>query len=403
MANGALAGTKVVELGQGVSAPFCGKLFSDYGAEVLKVELPEGGDVTRRWGPFPEDEPHPEKSGLFFALNTNKRGISLDHRSERGRELLLALLAEADVLIENYRPDQMKNWGLDFASLEKLNPNLVMISITAFGQTGPYADWKGADLNAFHLSAAGSRYCGRMGEPPLEQGTFAAEYFGAYTAATWGLAALLGRDLIGGGQQVDVSCAEVIAALFVGGQNIGGLAQDGTWETRTGVGMQLAAPATILPCKDGYVWMIALEKGQWRGVVKAMGNPEWAQLDLFDDMFFRAQNADMIYPLMKEWMAEHTKQEIMDLCQENNCPTTAVYTVAEAGDLPHLQEREYIVELEHPLIGELRVLGAPVRLGAGTVGPVAPAPSLGQHNAEVFAQCGVDETELNDLRNAGII
>src|SRR5690606_28981726 len=121
--------------------------------------------------------------------------------------------------------------------------------------------------------------------------------------------------LAGGGQQVDVSCAEAIAAAFVGGQNIGGLAQDGHADSRTGVGMPLGAPATILPCKDGHVWMLALEPGQWKGLCKVMGDPEWAQLDIFDDMYTRAQNADLIYEFIREWTMAHGKMEIMEKCQ----------------------------------------------------------------------------------------
>jgi crotonobetainyl-CoA:carnitine CoA-transferase CaiB-like acyl-CoA transferase len=384
MADGALSGIRVIELGQGVSAPFCAKLFADYGADVIKVELPEG-DIARRWGPFPGDQPHPEKSGLFFFLNTNKRGITLDVHSRDGRDKLVQLLERADVLIENYEPRQMREWGLDYATLAKLNPNLVMISITPFGQTGPYADWHGYDLNAFHLSGAGSRYCGRPGEAPLEHGTFAADFFGAYVATTWGLAAVFGRQQVGGGQHLDVACAEAIAALFVGAQAIGSYAQDGRFDTRTGVGLSFGAPATILPCKDGYVWMVALEPGQWNGLRAAMGNPEWAELEMFQDMIVRAQNSDMIYPLMEQWTMEHTKQEIMDLCQAHGCPTTAVFSVADVANLPHLKERRYLVDIEHPVLGTVRTMGAPVRLPQSLGGPRQAAPLLGQHNAEVFA------------------
>ena len=384
MARDALSGITVIELGEGVSAPFCAKVFADYGADVIKVELPEG-DVARRWGPFPGDRAHSERSGLFFFLNTNKRGITLDIRTADGRAQLLRLLAQADVLIENYPPWRMREWGLDYATLAQNHPNLVMISITPYGQTGPYADWQGYDLNAFHLSAAGSRYCGRPSEAPLEHGTFSADFFGAYVAATWGLAAVSGRKQVGGGQHLDVSCAEAIAAIFVGAQAIGSYAQDGRFDTRTGVGLSYGAPATILPCKDGYVWMVALEPGQWNGLRAAMGNPEWTELEMFQDMIVRAQNSDMIYPLMQQWTMEHTKQEIMDLCQANGCPTTAVFTVADVANHPHLKERGYLVDIQHPVLGTVRTMGAPIRLPASPGGPRKAPPLQGQHNAEVFA------------------
>ena len=401
--DGALAGISVLEIGELISAPYCAKLFADYGADVVKIEPPTG-DPARGWGPFPGDEPHREKSGLFFFLNTNKRGVTLDLASPRGRELARALATQVDVVIENHRPGTLASWGLDHATLAAANPQLVTISITPFGQTGPYADWLGTDLNAFHLSGASSRYCGRPGEPPLEHGTFAADFYGAVAAATWGLAAVYGRDRAGGGQHVDVSCAEAIAATFVGGQNIGGYAQDGKFERRTGVGMPLGAPATILPCKDGHVWMLALEPGQWNGLARVMGNPEWMTVDIFQDMYQRAQNADVIYPLLVEWTMQHGKREIMDRCQAEGVPVTAVFTVAEAAEHPHLAARGYLVDLEHAELGRVRDLGAPFRLPACPGGPRRPAPRLGEHNAEVFgARLGVDAAELATLRRDGVV
>jgi len=402
--EGALAGIRVIELGQGVSAAYCAKLFADYGADVIKVEPPETGDVARAWGPFPQDIPHQEKSGLFFFLNTNKRSITLDLDTARGQEILRQLVAQADVLIENTRPPRMHERGLGYESLAELNPKLVMISITPFGQTGPYAKWKGYDLNAFHLTACGSRYCGRLGEAPLEHGTFSADFFGAYVAATWGLAAVLGREVAGGGQQLDVSCSEAIAALFVGSQNIGAYAQDGVFERRTGVGMPLAAPASIMPCKDGHVWMLALETGQWQGLKRAMGNPAWSEVEMFDDMFVRGQNADVLYPLIEEWSREHTKQEIMDRCQENGCPTTMVLTVDEVAEHPHLLERGYLVDVTHPQMGVVRDLGAPIRLSRSPGGPSVGAPLLGHHNAEVLGELlGLSDGELDRLRADGVL
>ena len=401
MTTGALEGVRVVELGQMVSAPYCAKLFADYGADVVKVE-PLHGDAARSWGPFPGDTPHPEKSGLFFFLNTNKRGIALDVTKERGRALLLELLARADVLIENQLPPQMRALQLDYATLRRANPDLVVLSVTPFGQTGPYAEWNGYDLNAYHLTGASHRYCGRPGEAPLEHGTFAADFYGAMTAATWGLAAVLGRELVGGGQQIDVSCAEAIAATFVGGQNIGALAQDGKWERRTGVGMPLGAPATILPCKDGHVWMLALEPGQWNGLVSVMGDPEWAQIDMFQDMFSRAQNSDVIYPMIEEWTMQHDKFELMEKCQAAGCPVTAVFTVAEAAVHQHLKARDYFVEIEHPVLGPVRDLGAPFKLPASPGGPARPAPLLGQHTDEVLGE-RLDIAAIARLRSDGVI
>lgn len=401
--HGALAGIRVIDFGQMVSAPYCAKLFSDYGADVIKVELPEG-DAARHAGPFPGDRPHPEKSGLYFFHNTNKRGITCNVAHPEGRRLFLNLLERSDVLIENNLPQRMRAWGLDYATLAATNPELVVISITPFGQSGPYSGWNGYDLNAYHLSGASSRYCGRPGEMPLEHGTFSADYFGAVTAAAWGLAAVYGRNQAGGGQQVDVSCAEAIAAAFVGGQNIGCYAQEGRFDKRTGVGMPLGAPATILPCHDGHVWMLALEPGQWNGLRKVMGDPEWASLEMFQDMYSRAQNADVIYEFIREWTLQHGKMEIMEKCQAAGCPVTAVFTIAEAAAQPHLQARDYFVDMKHPQLGRLKNLGAPFKLPACPGGPERPAPLLGQHNGEVYRELlGLTTSDVRGLAQRGVI
>jgi crotonobetainyl-CoA:carnitine CoA-transferase CaiB-like acyl-CoA transferase len=402
--SGALEGRKILDIGHLVSAPYCARLFADYGADVIKVEPPGTGDLARSWGPFPGDEPHLEKSGLFHFLNTNKRGITLDLSRPEGRNLLLEMLEGVDAVIDNHLPPQMQDWGLDFDTLSRVNPDLVLISITPYGQTGPYSDWNGCDLNAYHLSGASHRYCGRPGETPLEHGTFSADFFGANCGASWGIAAVYGRERVGGGQHVDVSSAEAVAAPFVGSTNIGGYAQDGVFESRTGVGMPLGAPATILPCKDGHVWMLALESGQWKGLSDVMGNPEWMELEMFQDMSVRAQNADAIYPLLLEWTMEHGKWEIMEKCQEAGCPITAVFTVEEAANHPHLRERGYIVDLEHSVLGRFRTLGAPFKLPESPGGPHTAAPLLGQHNDEIYASLSrTGPDELDRLRREGVI
>jgi len=403
MTSGALAGLSVIDFGQAVSGPCCARLFADYGADVVKVE-PLAGDVARRWGPFPGDVPHPEKSGLFFCLNTNKRGITLDVTTVEGRGLLLDLASRADVLVENHLPPVLRGWGLDYAQLAARNPGLVLISITPFGQSGPYRDWNACDLNAFHLTGASSRYCGRPGETPLEHGTFAADFFGAATGAAWGLAAALGRDRAGGGQQIDVSCAEAIAATFTGSQNIAAAALTGRCDHRTGVGMSLRAPATILPCRDGHVWILTIEDAQWQGLVRAMGNPSWAGLEPFHDLHARALNADAMYPLLEEWTRAHSKWEIMERCQAEGCPVTAVFTVAEVATHPHLRARGFLAELEHPVLGRVPTLGAPFRMPASPGGPVRAAPLLGEHNDEVYGErLGLGAAERARLRAQGVI
>jgi benzylsuccinate CoA-transferase BbsF subunit len=380
----ALRGVRVVEIASGVGGPFCARLLADYGAEVIKLEPPDSGDETRAWGPFPQDRANRDASGTFYFLNTNKKSVELDLAAVGDRERFLGLVREADVLVSSQPAARLRELGIEYESLARENPRLVMISVTPFGLDGPFAGWKGYDLNAYHLSACGSRYCGRPDDTPLEHGSFSAEFFAGYVAAAWGLACLYGRDRIGGGELLDVASAEVVAALFVGALNVGGYAQDGIYDRRNGTGMGLAAPAGIIPCRDGHVLLIALEKAQWAGLRRAMGDPEWARAELFDDMWERGRNADFIYAMLEEWTREHTKDEIMRLCQAQRCPATAVYSVADLLSHPHLEAREALVELEHPRLGRTRSLAAPIRLPACPGGPREPAPMLGQHTEEAL-------------------
>jgi len=386
-----------------VSAPYCARMFADLGADVIKVE-PPNGEAARRAGPFPGDVSHPEKSGLFFIMNTNKRGVTCDVSTAQGRELFLGLIGQADVLIENHLPAQMREWGLDYEALAVVNPNLVVVSITPYGQTGPYSHWNGCDLNAYHLSGASSRYCGYPDRMPLQHGTFSADYFGAVTGATWGLAALHGRDLVGGGQQVDVSSAEAIAATYVGGPNIGGYAQDGVFNQRTGMGNVVSAPASIVPCRDGHAWIMVMELPQWIGLRKAMGDPDWSQLEMFEDTFVRGQNGDIIYAGLTEWTMQHDKMEVMALGQAQGVPVSAVLGIDEAVALPHLQERKHFVDVEHAVLGAVRILGAPFQLPAAPCGPRYAPPLLGEHNDEVWrGMFELSKDELERLRGEGVV
>ena len=382
----ALSGVRVLELASGIAGPFCSRLFADYGADVLKVELPGCGDATRAWGPFPGDVHDPEKSGTFFFLNTNKRSLVLDPARAADRERLQGLVDAADVLVASHPDDGLASWQLEPETLLRRNPSLVSIALSPFGQTGPLADWKSHDLNAYHFSACGSRYCGLPGGEPLEHGTFSADFFAGYAAAAWGLACLLGRERIGGGQHLDVASAEILGALFVGALNVGGYAQDGRFDRRTGgAGMGLAAPAGIVPCRDGHVLVIALEKAQWHGLRAVMGDPEWARPEIFDDMWERGRNADLIYPLIGEWASALSKEEIMSRCQAKGCPATAVYTMADLAAHPHLRERGALVELAHPALGRVTTFGAPIRLPDSPGGPRFAAPLLGEHGGQQFA------------------
>lgn len=403
MSLGALNGINVVEFGQLASAPFCTKLMADYGADVIKIEPPQG-DIARHTGPFLNDEPDPEKSGLYFFLNTNKKSVTLDHTTEQGRALFLKLIEQADILVENYEPGAMAAWGLDYATLEKINPNLVMVSITPYGQTGPYAHWKAYDLNAFHFTATGYCYIGTPGEEPLEPGTYLADYYGGMTAATYGMAAAYGRKIVGGGQHVDVSSTDALIATLQGPGEYPKAVRTGERCSRTGQGMPITAPATILPCKDGHVWMIAVEPGHWIGLMKSMGNPEWGKKEEYLNPMARGEDADFIYEKVKAWCMTLNKMEIMESCQGNGAPCTAVFSASELAQHPHLNARNFFSQIDHPVMGQVTNIGAPFQMSATPPRNKQAAPLLGQHNDDVYGQLlGLSASERQQLKADKVI
>lgn len=373
----------VLELGDRIAAPYCGRLFAESGARVVKIETP-AGDVARRWGPFEGGRTDPERSGLFHFLNAEKQSVVLDLESESDRRAFLDLVATADLLIESQPPGMLAGLGLDYETLAERNPELVQLALTPFGQTGPYRDWKAYDHNAYHLSGTGHRYCGRPDDAPLEQGTFLADFYGATAGAAWSLGAVLGRERAGGGQLLDLSTAELLATTMVGGWNVPGYRRHGYVNKRTGIGLS-GAPASILPCADGHAWIFAIEPGQWTGLAKVMGDPEWMHLEVFDDLWKRGLERDIVYPLIEEWTRERSKWEVMERCQAEGSPSTAVMTVAEFAAHPHVVGRGFIGRTETADGRTMPNLGAPFRPSKGRIGLERGAPRLGEHTRIVLA------------------
>ncbi len=401
MANKALSPYRVLEVGGGVSAAYCAKLMADLGAEVIKIEEPGSGDFARAAGPFPGDVPHPEKSGLFLYLNTNKLGITLNLESTRGRSILHALAKEADILVENFSPSQADELGLTYTALAPVNPRLIVTSITPYGLTGPYRDYKGYPLNAFHGGGAGYR----VGEPdrePLTVPGHQTSYSGGISAAGATLCAVFARATGGAlGQQVDISEMDAEAAFF--GSTITTFLASGE-TVRPRMGHRLGSLNAALRCKDGFVHLIAGTEAWWGRLVELMGNPEWARDPFFQDPANRASMPDEMEALLEPWLMEHTKEELFQLGLANRVPITPYYTAPELDQLPHLRERGFFVEIEHSVAGKLRYPGAPYKLSETPWAVQQPAPLLGQHNEEIYCKrLGYSHDQLSNLRTMGII
>jgi crotonobetainyl-CoA:carnitine CoA-transferase CaiB-like acyl-CoA transferase len=397
-----LSGVKVVELGQGISAPYCARLLADLGAEVIKVEPPTG-DPSRRNGPFPGDVPDPERSGLFLYLNLNKRGVTLDLTKPNGRRLLHQLLERADILVENRAPAEMERWELDYATLRQRYPGLIVASITPFGQYGSYRDYKAYDINASAIAGI-SFSVGEPGRPPLAPPLSQIDYQGALAAAAGTTAALVHRNATGRGQQVDVSPMEILATIHSGGTVLT-YTFLGVTGHRGGHRRPDLYPTTMLPCKDGYVCLIAREGKHWKKFLEALGNPEWTQNPRYRDRRTIAENyPDEMDGLLAPYLMNMTKQEFFEICREHRLPFGPVRSIDEVANDRHLAERGFWEQVRHDVAGEYPYAGRPYKLAYGDLPAFRPAPTLGQHNAEVYGeQLGYPPEELARLRQGGVI
>jgi len=397
-------GLKVVEYGNLVSAPYCTKLLADLGAEVIKVEKPGVGDEARKHGPFPNDVPHPERSGLFLSLNTNKLGITLNLDTATGRDILKRLLKDADVFVENNAPKCMEELGLDYDSLEKINPRLIMASITPFGQSGPYRDYKAYDINC---AAAGGVSIG-VGHPdreplalPLSQGGYQA----GISAASAILIALFAREKMGKGQHIDISEVGVWAGLHVGVYVLTFIYIGVTGIRRGTHGGYFIYPNEILPCKDGYVLLNCPQLAQWVRFLELMGNPEWTKNPRYRNRrAMHEEYPDEANALWIPWLKEHTYEELFQLCMENRIPLAPIYTISDLVNHPHLKECNFFVELDHPQAGRLKYPEGPCKFSKTNWELERPAPLLGEHNEQILCQrLGYSKEELIDLEKAGVI
>ena len=393
-----LQGSRVVELGESVSAPYCAKLLADMGAEVIKVERPGVGDQAREYGPFPGDEPHPERSGLFLYLNANKQGVTLDLETPTGREILGDLLAQSQVFVHNLHPKEMDRLSVDYEHLSKHNEQLVMASITPFGLTGPYRNYKAYDIN---LAAAGG-ICEGLGSPdrePLTFGTSQVGYFAAMAAASSIVIALLA----GSGQHIDIAEVEAMAGIYNGPEALMAVYQ---WRMTRRTGhhaLDFPYPNCILRCKDGYIFVGSPEGRQWKKFLEIMGDPEWAKEPRFRNRTtMNNEYADEVDGYVEEWLLKHTKAELLDLALEHRVPLAPVRNFDEVRNDESLADQ--FVAVDRSDTGPISFAGPPYKLPGQAVSPPRPAPFLGQHNADIYCErLGYSKEELVKLYQTGII
>lgn len=406
MAISAFSPFKIVDLSTHIAGPFSTKWLADYGADVIKVE-PIEGDLSRSSGPFFGDDPNPEKSLLFFYLNCNKRGITLNLESDPGRELLLKLIRDADVLVESFRPGYLENLGLGYKDLSAINPKLVMASITPFGQDGPYRDYVGNDLIYYAMS--GIMYTsGAHDREPLKHGHPQSYYMAGITAAYSIAAALFSQQMTGRGQHIDLSLHETVTAHEYA--STARYVYTGTIERRApkieGGSFKGIKFEGIVPVEDGYI-SPSIQKGRPRVPFSEfaelierpdLDNSRFANRELIQEN--AAEMDDVLLPILEEWK----KFDYFNKAMAEGYVTGVVQTPEDLLNCPQMEERGFYTEVEHPVIGKIKIPGEIFRLPECPWELRMPAPLLGQHNEEVYSNnLGFTSEELKCLRESGSI
>jgi crotonobetainyl-CoA:carnitine CoA-transferase CaiB-like acyl-CoA transferase len=402
VAETALGGVKVVELCNLAAGPYCTKLMADLGAEVIKLEMPGVGDEARRRGPFLNDIPHPERSGLFLYLNTNKLGVTLNIESKKGKELFKELIADVDILVEDKPPGMLSGLGLGPDVLSELNPRLVITSITPFGQTGPYKDYKAYPLNSFH--SGGEGFVTPTGDPfpdrpPLKVARYSGEYDVGIHSMLATLAALYYQRATGLGQQVDISKQE--ALIDINTYELLAYPYVGWYPNRATVLNPLGG---IMPAKDGHAQLAMYEELQWDALARLMGNPEWTKEELFTNPDVRRQRSEEVQQHLREWTSQHTKHHIYHEGQKAGVATGAYQTPEEIMNSEQLNSRGFFAELDHPEMGRITYPTAPYKFSKTPWQGRRGAPLLGEHNEEIYcSRLGHSKEDLARLRGLGVI
>jgi crotonobetainyl-CoA:carnitine CoA-transferase CaiB-like acyl-CoA transferase len=383
MHGGALEGLRVVELGESTSSAYAGRLLADLGADVIKVERPGVGDPSRHDGPFPDDRPDIEKSGTYLYLNTNKRSLTLDLDSETGRQTLVDLCAGADAAIVSSRPDRGFALRVDADLLGSRNAGLIVATITPFGLTGPYRDWKGYDINTGALGGI-SGYLGGTGRPLLIPPGSIGELQAGLNAAIPLLVALLAGIE---GQRIDISEADLWATV----QNGIGIVEfvfGGRLFERRGTAVKTGPyPNAMFHCKDGVIRVMAMQRREWIRFLGVMGDPEWGSDPRFQDRIrMNELHSEELDALLEAWMADKTAQEIFDLCREAGVPCAPLYTIRQLVEHPELGE--LFVSVEQPRAGAVVQAPFPYTMDASPPRIYRPAPQLGEHDEEILAELG---------------
>src|SRR5437899_6636339 len=394
----ALSGIRVVDITNNQAGPSCGQMLAWLGADVVKVEEPERGDPARH-----THRDRADSDSLFFvSFNANKRSLPLDLKAPRGKEVFRALLKTADVLLENFGPGVMERLGFGYPALRAINPRLVFASIKGFGSWGPYAEYKSYEPIAQAMGGAMS-VTGSPDGPPTYMWPSIGDSGTGMHCVIGILAALMQRHATGEGQQVEVSMQDAVVNLIrVSLRDHQRLGKPGA---RTGNQLGAGVPGTTYRCRPGgpndYVFIFVPQQ-MWLPLLRAIGRGDLVGDPRYDTAEARAQHRDEINALVEAWTSQRSKHEVMKILAGAGVPCGACLDTGEVLSDPHLQARDMIVEVEHPVRGRYVTAGNPVKLSASPT-KISPAPLLGQHRHEILKELGYDEADIGALEAEGAI
>lgn len=399
-ANGPLTGYRILDLAGPIGYHGM-KLLADMGADVVKIE-PPSGDQARMTPPFKHDIPNPEASLYFLHYNTNKRGITLDVETPDGRALFLQLARQADVIVETMPPGRMDALGIGYEAVKAVNPGIVFESITPFGQSGPWRDYKGTDIVGLALSNT-MVISGEPDQPPVQApGDLAYGMVGTYGA--YGIAvALYHKMATGEGQYIDVSMHE--CGAHIAGYAIPTYSYSKAKPHRSSRSGEVVDLYDVYRAKDGFVRLFIIPPEQWRRLVEWIGEPADSISDpLFEDMEWRRENTDLVHSIIADFVGKHTKKEMYEEGQRRRIGVTPVSTPVEFVESEHTRARGTFVDMEHPVVGRYKQFGPVPRMSGSPGRVVRPAPLLGQHNEEIYCgELGLTREDLQSLAAARII
>jgi formyl-CoA transferase len=396
-ATGALADLRVLELGTLIAGPFCGQLLGDMGAEVVKIEAPGQGDPMRHWGPQKRGTP----SVWWPVIGRNKKAITLDLRQPDGQRIFKDLCRKADVVIENFRPGTLEKWNCGWTELAAINPRLILVRVSGYGQTGPYSQRAG--YGGIGEAMGGLRYIvGEPDRPPSRVGISIGDSLAAVHACMGTLAALHHRERTGQGQVVDAAIYESVLNMME--SLVTEFDQLGHVRERSGPILPRIAPSNVYPTRDGIVMIGANQDTVFARLATAMGAPELAQDARYRDHTARGEHQQELDAVIANWTATLSTRELLARLEEHGIPSGLIYRTADMLEDPHFAARQAIVTTQHPQFGALRMQNVAPRLSASPSSIRTPAPELGQHNDEIYGQwLSLDATAREELRARGVI